>query len=107
MRPSLPTFGFGCGGGKLNVPTYVIVDPTSRNVYVGDPKCGTVYIYSPTGTYIGEFDWSAANLGTPPKARGLAMDAVHACNSGHLGLPLGCAEIGDPYFLSIADVSGL
>ena len=28
------------------------------------------------------------------EARGLAMDAVHACNSGHLGLPLGCAEIG-------------
>ena len=22
------------------------------------------------------------------------MDAVHACSSGHLGLPLGCAEIG-------------
>src|SRR5450432_2999349 len=31
----------------------------------------------------------AANI-----ARGLAMDAVHACQSGHLGLPLGCAEIG-------------
>ena len=28
------------------------------------------------------------------EARGLALDAVHACNSGHLGLPLGCAEIG-------------
>jgi transketolase len=28
------------------------------------------------------------------QARGLAMDAVHACSSGHLGLPLGCAEIG-------------
>jgi transketolase len=28
------------------------------------------------------------------EARGLAMDAVHACQSGHLGLPLGCAEIG-------------
>jgi transketolase len=28
------------------------------------------------------------------EARGLAMDAVHACNSGHLGLPLGCAEVG-------------
>lgn len=27
-------------------------------------------------------------------ARGLAMDAVHASKSGHLGLPLGCAEIG-------------
>src|SRR5476651_30551 len=28
------------------------------------------------------------------EARGLAIDAVHACNSWHLGLPLGCAEIG-------------
>ena len=32
------------------------------------------------------------------QARGLAMDAVHACNSGHLGLPLGCAEIGAVLF---------
>jgi len=32
---------------------------------------------------------SAANI-----ARGLAIDAVHASQSGHLGLPLGCAEIG-------------
>jgi len=28
------------------------------------------------------------------QARGLAIDAVHACSSGHLGLPLGCADIG-------------
>jgi len=27
-------------------------------------------------------------------ARGLALDAVHTSSSGHLGLPLGCAEIG-------------
>jgi transketolase len=27
-------------------------------------------------------------------ARGLAIDAVHASQSGHLGLPLGCAELG-------------
>ena len=27
-------------------------------------------------------------------ARGLALDAVHQAQSGHLGLPLGCAEIG-------------
>ncbi|TAG07879.1 MAG: transketolase [Verrucomicrobia bacterium] len=32
------------------------------------------------------------------EARGLAMDAVHVCNSGHLGLPLGCAEIGAVLF---------
>ncbi len=27
-------------------------------------------------------------------ARGLSIDAVHACSSGHLGLPLGAAEMG-------------
>jgi len=32
---------------------------------------------------------TAANV-----ARGLAIDAVHASQSGHLGLPLGCAEMG-------------
>ena len=32
------------------------------------------------------------------QARGLAIDAVHACQSGHLGLPLGCAEIGAVLF---------
>src|ERR1700739_3673730 len=28
------------------------------------------------------------------EARGLCMDAVQASKSGHLGLPLGCAEMG-------------
>ena len=28
------------------------------------------------------------------QARGLCMDAVEASKSGHLGLPLGCAEMG-------------
>ena len=32
------------------------------------------------------------------QARGLAIDAVHACSSGHLGLPLGCADIGAVLF---------
>ena len=32
------------------------------------------------------------------EARGLAIDAVHACSSGHLGLPLGCAELGAVLF---------
>jgi transketolase len=31
-------------------------------------------------------------------ARGLAIDAVHTSQSGHLGLPLGCAEIGAVLF---------
>ncbi|MEM7383369.1 MAG: transketolase [Verrucomicrobiota bacterium] len=32
------------------------------------------------------------------QARGLSIDAVHACSSGHLGLPLGAAEIGAVLF---------
>jgi len=32
------------------------------------------------------------------QARGLAIDAVHKCSSGHLGLPLGAAEIGAALF---------
>ncbi|MDG1357062.1 MAG: transketolase [Akkermansiaceae bacterium] len=35
---------------------------------------------------------------TANEARGLAIDAVHTCSSGHLGLPLGCAEIGAVLF---------
>lgn len=35
------------------------------------------------------------------QARGLAIDAVHACSSGHLGLPLGCAEMGAALFGSL------
>lgn len=31
---------------------------------------------------------------TARDARGLAIDAISACHSGHMGLPLGCAEIG-------------
>ncbi len=32
------------------------------------------------------------------QARGLAIDAINACKAGHLGLPLGCAEIGAVLF---------
>lgn len=35
------------------------------------------------------------------QARGLAIDAVHKCSSGHLGLPLGCAEIGAVLYGSV------
>ena len=39
------------------------------------------------------------------EARGLAIDAVEKCSSGHLGLPLGCAEIGAVLFAEILDIN--
>ena len=39
------------------------------------------------------------------QARGLAIDAVHECSSGHLGLPLGCAEIGAVLFGGLLNIS--
>lgn len=39
-----------------------------------------------------------ALVGAAAEARGLAIDAVHACSSGHLGLPLGCADLGAVLF---------
>ncbi len=39
------------------------------------------------------------------QARGLAMDAICDCSSGHLGLPLGCAEIGAALFGGVLRVN--
>jgi tripartite motif-containing protein 71 len=75
-RGGTPSYGFGCGDGKLNVPTYVKVDPQTRNVYVDDPKCGNVYAYSPSGSYLFAFDWTGSNLGVKPLATGVTEDSA-------------------------------
>ena len=41
-----------------------------------------------------ETDKMAALSTAANEARGLAMDSIAAAHSGHMGLPLGCAEIG-------------
>ena len=41
-----------------------------------------------------ETDKMAALATAANEARGLAMDAIAAAHSGHMGLPLGCAEVG-------------
>jgi len=41
---------------------------------------------------------TAALTRVATEARGLAMDSIAAAKSGHLGLPLGCAEIGAVLF---------
>lgn len=39
------------------------------------------------------------------QARGLAIDAIYDCASGHLGLPLGCAEIGAVLYGGLLNVA--
>ena len=41
-----------------------------------------------------EVDTKAALATAANEARGLAMDSIAAAHSGHMGLPLGAAEIG-------------
>ena len=41
-----------------------------------------------------DVDTTAALAQAANEARGLAMDSIAAAHSGHMGLPLGCAEIG-------------
>jgi len=41
-----------------------------------------------------ETDKKAALATAANEARGLAMDSIAAAHSGHMGLPLGCAELG-------------
>jgi transketolase len=41
-----------------------------------------------------EVDKKAALTTAANEARGLAMDSIAAAHSGHMGLPLGCAEVG-------------
>jgi transketolase len=41
-----------------------------------------------------ETDKMAALATAADEARGLAMDSIAAAHSGHMGLPLGAAEVG-------------
>jgi len=45
-----------------------------------------------------EVDKMAALATAANEARGLAMDSIAAAHSGHMGLPLGCAEIGSALY---------
>ena len=51
-----------------------------------------------------EVDKAAALATAANEARGLAMDSIAAAHSGHMGLPLGCAEIGSVLYGSQVSV---
>ena len=45
-----------------------------------------------------DVDTKAALAQAANEARGLAMDSIAAAHSGHMGLPLGAAEIGATHY---------
>lgn len=60
-----------------------------KRVLLPRAHCGAIITFKSDMTLQTLLLAKAAN-----QARGLAMDAIHAAQSGHLGLPLGAAEIG-------------
>jgi hypothetical protein len=68
------TFGSeGTGEGQLKEPAGVAVQASTGDVYVADKGNNRVEYFSPTGTYLGQFDGSAAPGGLPAP-EGIAID---------------------------------
>jgi len=69
------SYPVGCGAGKTTIPTHMWVDPANGRLYVGDPRCRNVYVFTHDGGFLFEFGWSGwktlTGLGTPVP-RGLA-----------------------------------
>jgi tripartite motif-containing protein 71 len=64
-------YGAGCGNGAMTIPTHIFADPSSGRLYVSDPRCRDVYIFTHSGGYVGSFDWPG---GFTPIPRGIAAD---------------------------------
>ena len=65
----------GCGNGQMLIPTHIWVNPDNANLYVSDPRCNQVYVFTHSGNFLFQFDWSgwkaATGLGSA-KPRGIA-----------------------------------
>src|SRR5438874_1783501 len=70
----------GCTGGKMKIPTHLVVDQTTRVLYTADPRCGTVFAFNAdTGAFRSDivFDWaSALGAGKVAVPRGIDQDAA-------------------------------
>lgn len=65
----------GCGNGQMLIPTHIWVNPDNANLYVADPRCAEVWVFSHSGDYLFKFDWTGWKAATglnSPKPRGLA-----------------------------------
>lgn len=78
-RGGTPNYPFGCGGGKMQIPTHVVKDPATDRYYVSDPRCGNIYVFDSAGVFLFEFDWSGWKTETgisKPVPRGVDQDAA-------------------------------
>jgi 6-phosphogluconolactonase (cycloisomerase 2 family) len=68
----------GCGGGRTTIPTHVLADhPSSNRIFVGDPRCRDIYIFSNDGHFIDDFNINLTAFGiNTPLPRGLDADAA-------------------------------
>jgi tripartite motif-containing protein 71 len=67
----------GCGGGAMDNPTHLVVDPSNGNIYVSDVACKNVWEFAHDGTFIRQFDWSGWKTATgyfQPTPRGIGID---------------------------------
>ena len=64
----------GCGNGQMLIPTHLWVNPDNGRLYVSDPRCNNIYVFTHSGGFLFQFDWSgwktATGLGSP-KPRGV------------------------------------
>jgi DNA-binding beta-propeller fold protein YncE len=66
----------GCGGGKLWIPTHIVVHPTTKDIYVSDVRCRDVYVFDHTGHFKFDFDFNLSGCcGVfTPIPRGIGFD---------------------------------
>jgi DNA-binding beta-propeller fold protein YncE len=69
-------YSASCGNGNMMIPTHMWVDPGNGRLYVSDPRCRNVSVYTHTGQFLFDFNWagwrSLTGLSTPVP-RGLAL----------------------------------
>ena len=69
------SYAQGCGNGQTIIPTHMYVDPSTGRLFVADPRCRNVYVYTHSGSYLFEFDWGPWKTATgiyTPIPRGIA-----------------------------------
>ena len=48
----------GCGGGRMWIPTHIVVHPVTRDIYVSDVRCRDVYVFDHQGHFKFDFNFN-------------------------------------------------